>query len=163
MDREMVELNVLNLVGITTRTNNKNELDPEKAKISSMAKKYWGQNIAGKFKHRKNPGITYAIYTEYETDEHGDYTYFIGEQVEHFDEKNDPDLLQLTIPEGKFQKFTTQSGKMPGIVISAWQEIWGMRRNELGGERAYHADFEVYDHRAVDPNSSVVDIYIGIK
>ena len=54
MDREMVELNVLNLVGITTRTNNKNELDPEKAKISSMAKKYWGQNIAGKFKHRKN-------------------------------------------------------------------------------------------------------------
>lgn len=34
---------------------------------------------------------------------------------------------------------------------------------QLGGQRAYKADFEVYDQRAADPNSAVLDIYIGLS
>ncbi len=33
----------------------------------------------------------------------------------------------------------------------------------LGGVRAYIADFEVYDHRSIDPQNTVLDIYIGVK
>lgn len=34
----------------------------------------------------------------------------------------------------------------------------------LGGERAYIADFEIYDERSSDPpHNAIFDIYIGIK
>jgi predicted transcriptional regulator YdeE len=38
-----------------------------------------------------------------------------------------------------------------------------MTAADFGGKRQYLADFEVYDQRAANPNSAVVDIYIGIK
>lgn len=38
-----------------------------------------------------------------------------------------------------------------------------MSANDLGGERVYIADFEIYDQRAADPSNAIADIYIGIK
>jgi predicted transcriptional regulator YdeE len=34
---------------------------------------------------------------------------------------------------------------------------------ELGGDRRYATDFEIYDQRAQDPNNTILDIYIGLK
>ena len=47
-------------------------------------------------------------------------------------------------------------------MIDAWQQIWRMFANDIGGKRAYQADFEVYNQRAVDPNNTIVDIHIGL-
>ena len=69
----------------------------------------------------------------------------------------------LTIPEQKYAKFTNGPGAMPDICINAWQDIWQMKVEELGGERRYLADFEIYDERASDQQNVVFDIYIGIK
>jgi nucleotidyltransferase substrate binding protein (TIGR01987 family) len=44
-----------------------------------------------------------------------------------------------------------------------WQNIWKMNTADLGGKRAYIADFEVYDERSQNPEQAVLDIYIGIK
>ena len=52
---------------------------------------------------------------------------------------------------------------MPTVCIDMWQNIWKMNASDLGGERAYIADFEVYDERSVDHNNVTLDIYIGIK
>ena len=52
---------------------------------------------------------------------------------------------------------------MPEVVINAWQQIWQMSSNDFEGRRAYIADFEVYDQRAMDPANTSLDIYIGIK
>ena len=166
MDKEKVNLDDLKLIGITVRTNNKNEMDPATSKIAKIAGVYWSQNIAGNVVNRKQPGVTYAAYTDFESDENGDYTYFIGEQVDSFAGLGNPDLndcKQLTIPASSYQKFTTQSGKMPAVVIDAWQEIWRMQSSDFGGKRKYIADFEVYDQRASDPNNTIIDIYIGIE
>lgn len=38
-----------------------------------------------------------------------------------------------------------------------------MSSDDFGGDRAYVADFEVYDQRAIDPTNASLDIYIGIK
>ena len=111
---------------------------------------------------RKNPGITYCVYIEYESDFTGDYTYFIGEEVNSF-ENIPADLQKLTIAPAKYQKFTTRSGKIPEVVIHAWQQIWKMSANDFDGERAYVADIEVYDQRAADPANASLDIYIGFK
>lgn len=52
---------------------------------------------------------------------------------------------------------------MPDVVISAWQKIWAMRKDDFVGKRKYFVDFEGYDQRASGPNNTVVDIYIGIE
>jgi predicted transcriptional regulator YdeE len=50
------------------------------------------------------------------------------------------------------------------VVPAAWLQIWSQEdKHQLGGQRAYRADFEVYDKRAADPQNSQVDVYVGIK
>jgi predicted transcriptional regulator YdeE len=138
-------------------------MNPETSKISMLAGKYWGEQIANGFKNRINPGVTYAVYTEYESDEHGEYTYFIGEAVESLETQMLSQFKPLIIPQSHYQKFTTEPGKMPDVVIAAWQDIWRMSEQYFEGKRKYIADFEVYDERAQDLNQAVLDIYIGIN
>lgn len=162
MKKELANKSEINLVGLIVRTNNKNEMNPHTSKIGELAARFWAQNIANQMPHRKNPGVTFSVYTEYASDEHGDYTYFIGEEVSSFE--NLPSGLQkLTIPAATYQKFTTPSGQMPAVVINAWQQIWKMTAQDFGGNRAYLADFEIYDQRASDPANTSLDIYIGLK
>ncbi|MDX1902346.1 MAG: GyrI-like domain-containing protein [Gammaproteobacteria bacterium] len=162
MKKELVNKSEIKLVGLTARTNNKNEMNPQTSKISELVSRFWGQNLATQISHRKHPGITLSVYTDYESDEHGDYTYFIGEEVSAFENVPD-DLQKLTIPAAQYIKLTTPSGKMPEVVMQAWMQIWKMSAQDLGGKRAYIADFEVYDQRASDPNDTSLDVYIGIQ
>ena len=52
---------------------------------------------------------------------------------------------------------------MPVVCIDMWKNIWKMSALDLGGAKAYIADFEVYDQRSSDHNNAILDIYIGIK
>ena len=52
---------------------------------------------------------------------------------------------------------------MTEVVINAWQQIWKISANDFCGERAYVADFEVYDQRTSDSANASLDVYIGIK
>lgn len=164
MQRTAETLQEMKLVGISTRTNNAHQLeaDPSTNKIAATVQKYFHTGLAEKISDRKNPGTTYCVYTEYESDEHGDYTYFIGEEVTSFDGVSDA-FETLTIPVQNYMKFTNQPGPMPEVCIDMWQNIWKMNASDLGGQRAYIADFEVYDHRSVDHSNVVLDIYIGVK
>ncbi len=162
MKKELITKPEIKLIGLTARTNNKNEMNPQISKIGELAGRFLSENIASQISNRQNPGVTFSVYTDYDSNEYGDYTYFIGEEVTSF-ESIPPGLHQLTIPATKYQKFTTQSGKMPEMVIDAWQQIWKMTSHDFGGHRAYMADFEIYDQRAIDPANTSLDIYIGIK
>jgi predicted transcriptional regulator YdeE len=158
MEKIITNLEAFKLVGITTRTNNQSEMDPRSAKISDTIKKFIPENISD----RKNSGTTFCVYTNYENDFTGDYTYFIGVEVHSFNHVSQA-LETLVIPAQKYVKFTSQPGVMPDICIKMWQDIWKMSAYDLGGERAYISDFEVYDERTTDPKRAVIDIYIGIK
>ncbi|MFZ4116108.1 MAG: GyrI-like domain-containing protein [Chthoniobacterales bacterium] len=162
MQKTIIILPSIKLLGITARTNNAHEATPAKAKISPTLERYFQDQIPQKITHRKNPGVTYSVFTAYESDATGDYTYFLGEAVTTFQDAP-TDLEQLTIPEQTYAKFTTNSGPMPQVCIAAWQEVWKMTPETLGGQRSYFADFEIYDDRALDPKNTVLDIYIGIK
>jgi len=128
-------------------------MNPNTSKIAAHAASYWRKRLANNIKHRIAPGVTYCVYTDYESNEHGDYTYFIGEAVSSI---NDQDLTQfkiLSIPKSNYQKFTTKPGKIPDVIISVWQALWKMNENDFGGKRKYLADFEVYDQRATRATS----------
>ena len=72
-------------------------------------------------------------------------------------------MVAKTVPAGRYAVFTSDKGPVQKVVVAAWQRIWSAPKNELGGDRAYRADFEVYDERAANPGDAQADIYIGIK
>lgn len=163
MKLQKVNMPKLLLVGLTTRTNNKNEMNPQTSKIAKLAGHFWANQMAAKIKNRVKTGVTYAVYTEFESDETGEYTYFIGEAVGSFDGQDLAQFNTLEINKSLYQKFTTDPGKIPNIVVSAWQKIWAMKIDAFEGKRTYVSDFEIYDERSVDLNNAIVDIYVGIK
>ena len=161
MQKTIELLPSIQLVGITARTNNAAEMDPATGKIAPTLQRYFQNNLAEKIKARKKPGTTYCVYTDYESDCNGDYTYCVGEAVNNLNEV-DPHLETKLIPAQRTLKFTTDPGPMPAVCIELWQRIWTMTDADLGCTRAYIADFEVYDERSHDPQNTVLDIYIGV-
>lgn len=162
MKKQKVTLPEIKLIGICIRTNNKAEIDPNTGKIFGCVQRYFHQAIHEKIPHRKKPGTTLCVYTDYESDHNGDYTYFIGEEVDSF-EGCPADLITHIIPEQHYTKFTNGPAPMPEVVREPWIKIWQMRDEELGGKRQYIADFEVYDERAADHENIILDIFIGIE
>lgn len=51
---------------------------------------------------------------------------------------------------------------MPDVIVNAWNEIWDMSSEKLGGKRSYKSDFEIYDERATDHQNIVLDVYVGV-
>lgn len=162
LKKETTTLPVIKLIGISARTSNAGEFNPETAKIGATIQKYITEAVYDKIPNRKTPGKAYCVYTEYESDHTGAYTYFIGEEVDASSEAPEG-LSTITIPAQSYAKVTTEPGPMPTVCINAWMDIWKMTSEDFGGERNYSADFEVYDERALDPTHTVLDIYIGIK
>lgn len=163
MQKEIVKLDEIKLVGITARTNNASlfESNPETNKVAATVQKYFHNRLAEQIQNRKYPGKTFCVYTNYESDFNGDYTYFIGEEVESFEKLHDG-FDAITIPRQIYTKFTNQPGPMPTVCIEMWKAIWSMKRSELGGERSYIADFEIYDERSHDHQNVILDIFLGI-
>src|SRR5688500_13485253 len=88
----------ITLLGISARTSNAIEMnDPVSAKIVATLDRYFGEGIAAKIPDRANPGVTYCVYTEYESDFNGAYTYFVGEEVTSF-KKVPEGMVTLSIP-----------------------------------------------------------------
>jgi predicted transcriptional regulator YdeE len=162
MQKTVTELPEIKLIGISCRTNNTSEMNISTAKIAPTMQKYFQQALGEEIPNRKNPGTTYCVYTNYESDFTGDYTYFIGEEVNFLNPVSN-EFSAIIIPAQSYAKFTSQPGAMPGVCISMWQNIWRMKSADLGGKRAYIADFEVYDNRALDLSKTVLDIYLGVK
>ena len=156
------ELPEIKLVGITARTSNSLEFDPKTAQIGKTMQRFFSENLQDKILHRKTPHKVFAVYTNYESDKNGAYTYFLGQEVTAFE--NQSAIFQtLVIPNQDYAKFTSSPGKMPEVVINMWQNIWQMKEEDFGGKRSYISDFEVYDERSVDLNNAIVDIFVGIK
>jgi predicted transcriptional regulator YdeE len=158
--RAAVQLPAIKLMGISCRTSNAAEMNPSTAKIGPTVQQYHA--LATQLNDQQWPGEIYHVYTAYESDFNGEYTFFIGQKIPTFG--NIPANFQpLTIPAQQYVKFTAGPGKSLEVCIGLWQKIWKMKPAELGGERAYIADIEVYDERATDPQHTILDIMIGIK
>ena len=163
MEQTSVTLPEIKLVGISVRTNNSQELDKMKGRIFPCVQRYFHGALSEKIPNRAKPGTTFCAYTDYETDHQSEYTYFIGEEVSSFDAPIPEEFQKMTIPKQHYAKFTTDPAPMPDVIVKNWEKIWNMSSRELGGERLYTTDFELYDERAADHQNIVLDIYLGIQ
>jgi predicted transcriptional regulator YdeE len=104
----------------------------------------------------------YAVYTDYASDANGDYTLVLGAKVRP--ETNPPaGMISKAVPAGRYAVFTSERGPVAKVVVETWKRIWAYYESPANGQRAYGADFEVYDQCAADRNNAQVDIYIGVK
>jgi len=160
MKPRIVERDGFAVIGIAVRTNNAKEMTSE-----GLIGKQWGRFVQGglleKIPHRADQNIV-AVITDYATDKDGDYTQVIGARVLSIDDVPEG-MVSRKIPAGRYAVFTSDKGPVAQVVVGTWQTIWATPKSEPGGIRAYQADFEVYDERARDPQSTVMDVYVGIR
>jgi predicted transcriptional regulator YdeE len=149
------------IVGIEVRTSNALEMKGE-GRIGKQWQKFFQDGVQQKIANRIDSNI-YAVYTDYASDRNGDYSFVIGLKV-NADATVPSGMVLKKIPAGDYALIGSEKGPVEKVVPAAWQQIWTLEdKSQLGGQRAYKADFEVYDSRAKDPKSSQVDIYVGLK
>ncbi len=137
-------------IGLELRTNN------QECSMAMPAHKerFFNENILAKIPNKIN-GTIYALYTDYEGDFTGPYSWILGCEVSSLD--NVPaGLVGKIIPESKYAVFTTE-GAFPQGLIAAWQAIW-----KSGLSRSYTSDFEVYRADFNPQTNPEVKVYIAV-
>lgn len=144
-------------MGLGVCASNADEMQPGTGKIGGVWQRFFQEKLEEKIPSRIHPELLFAVYTDYETDVNGVYTFILGCEVANL--QNIPEGFKAAeIPGGKFLKFVA-SGPMPQTVIQEWGNIWKFFSNSSDVERAYTADYEVYKKHS----PSEVDIYIAVK
>ena len=149
MQYETVELEETKVAGFTARTSN--SAPDMAAVIGGTWQRFFAEDGYASIPN-KLTGRTMGIYTDYENDEHGEYTFMAacavnGEVPAGFEVK--------TMPAGRYARFVV-TGNMMTAVGEFWQKLWQMPL-----DRTYKFDFEEYQNS--DPENCEIHIYIGIK
>ncbi|OIQ21026.1 MAG: AraC family transcriptional regulator [Flavobacterium sp. MedPE-SWcel] len=151
---EKQHIDIIHLIGITLpykTTNANNQAAQDCGQLwQEFEKGGWFTKIPEKVNNK-----VYAVYHNYDGDHTQPYSYFIGCKVTP--ETTVPEgMVKVIIQSGDFIEFTAK-GKMPDCIGEEWNKIW-----TADIERAYKADFEIYDERCSDWNNAEIPIYIGI-
>lgn len=161
VEPRILEQPEFSVIGIRVRTSNAKQVTGGGA-IPKQWDRFFREGIADKIPNKVGSTI-YAIYTNYASDHNGEYDFIIGMKVSSVSEVP-PGMVAKQVPSGRFAVITSAKGPAAQVVPQAWQRVYSLDDNkQLGGARAYKADFEVYDQRSQNPQDSQVDLYIGLK
>lgn len=156
-----IQKNQMRIIGIEVRTRNQDEQNRQMAKIPGLWERFARENVASRIPHKAAPGYLLELYTEYESNEHGAYTAFLGFEVTSLEEAPEGMIAKI-IPASTYAVFTTERGMLGQVVQDAWREIWSMNEMQLGGKRSFTADFEVFHEGSQNPQDAKLDIYVSL-
>ena len=161
MEPKVVEQQEFSVIGIQVRTSNAKEMTGRGA-IPKQWDKFFKEGITDKIPNGVDSTI-FAVYTNYASDRDGEYDFVIGMKVSSVSAVP-PGMVAKKVPKGKYAVVTSAKGPVSQVVPQAWQRVYHLDDNQqLGGIRAYKADFELYDQRSRNPQDSQVDLYVGVK
>ena len=146
------EIEEKTIYGISTRTKNSNEINPETSKIAALWQKF-DSTIEVNYKEGER---VYGVYYNFESDENGAFDVLAG-----YETSNDP-LDKVLIEKGKYLVFNkifeqTDDKTRVGAIIETWGRIWEYFSNENSHyKRKYRTDFEYYK------SINEIEIYISI-
>ena len=145
------------VVGLGARTSNTQEMTPH-AIIPRQWERLISSNALETVTNRTDSSII-ALYTDYESDAEGAYTYVLGVKVSSLAELPQ-NMISKEVPGGTYAVIPSRRGPVAEVVVDAWKRVWSDAA--LSAHRSYRTDFEVYDHRATNPQDAQVDVYIGV-
>ena len=144
------------IIGKAIRTTNQNgqSIQDQSAHWQSFFEEQTRDKIPGKI----NPEEILGVYTDFESDFMGPYTFIASYEVA--DDHNIPEgLVSVTISSGNYTVFgNDEKMPLPEKVGAIWKDIW-----KSGINRNYQTDFEVYHSGTMASDNPEVNIYIGIK
>ncbi|CAM4331715.1 DNA-binding protein [Bacillus manliponensis] len=157
MQPTIITKDIFRSVGISVTTRNDVEFSAN-GKIPHLWQTYFKEDIMNQIPNKTGAEII-ALYSNYESDETGSYTYTIGNAVSAFEPISE-NMTLLSVPKTTYAVFTTRRGKIPEVVPEMWAYIWEWSKEN---QRAFTVDFELYDERATNPDNAQVDIYIALE
>lgn len=160
MNPSVVEEAGFTVIGIEARTRNAKERGPDGV-IPKQWERFMKENLAAAIPNKSDASII-VVYIDYASDQDGEYTYVLGTRVKSVTEIPSG-MVARKVPAGRYAIFTSEKGPVVKIVVETWQKIWNVPKSSPGGDRAYKADYEVYDERAANPQDAQVDVHIGVK
>ena len=144
-------------MGWEARTTNAQEMTAN-AVIPNLWHRVRTENTLARVPSRADSDI-YALYTEYESDKNGAYTYVLGVRVNS--ENGVPaGMVMRRVPEGDYALLAVRDHPAPTAVVGLWQQIWKLE-DARQISRAYRTDYEV--HHFEGKQESAVELYIALK
>ncbi|WP_334072361.1 MULTISPECIES: GyrI-like domain-containing protein [Paenibacillus] len=169
-DQEFKLEKEIQVAGISVRTTNAEEGGPE-GRLPGLWDRYFREGVEQP-DTLQNPHLLYAVYTDYESDASGAYTVILGHELQESAEgggalysverQHENGYRKAAISASGYKVFETRRGPVYQVVAEAWGQIWAYFQNS-SEQRAYTADYELYDLRNFDPENAVVSIYIALK
>jgi predicted transcriptional regulator YdeE len=145
---KLVTVDAFNIVGIEARTSNTREASPE-GLIGAAWGRFMGEGLLAKIPGRADDSII-ALYTDYESDYRGPYTFVLGAKVAS-DAEPPAGMVQRQVPAARYAVFEVPQGPPERVVVETWQKIWA----DTTITRVYTADFESYSAKGIE-------IYIAV-
>lgn len=143
------EIEKIMFSGISTVTNNKDEMDEGTGKIAGLWNEYMDKNIFSKTFNKSKKDYLYGVYSQYESDVNGNYQVTIAAEVTK--PKN-----AIVVEDQRYLVFYNK-GEFPDVVMDTWAQIWEYFEDEESQyKRAYKVDFEKY------LSMDEIEIYISI-
>ena len=160
MDAKVLDAGGFDVVGIKTRTLNRDEMGPN-GKIPKLWQEFYASQVLGRIPNRADHKVV-VLYYDYESDKDGQYTYLIGARVPSAGTVPEG-MTTKHVPAGKYAVFSSEAGPVPKIVVETWMRIWAVTADQPGGNRSYLVDYEVYDEKIMNSDRSHVDVFVGVK
>ena len=153
------DTNAFIVVGVTVRTNNATEAGGQ-GKIADLWQNAMQSGVLDQIPNKDGDGLV-VVYTDYASDNTGDYNYTLGYRVTSAD-KLPPGMVARTVHAGKYAVFTSEQGAPQEVIPALWQRINTMTPQQLGGARAYVTDYETFGS-IVDWGNMQMTAHIGLK
>ncbi len=148
------------VAGYQVRTNNANEMSGH-GEIGKLWQRFFRESLASQIPDRADAAMI-VVYSDYASDEKGDYSYLLGARVSSVDHLP-AGLTYKKIAPGPYAVLTTAQGPLVDVLHAEWKKIWSMQPAQLGGKRAFLTDYEVYDARSANPQQAQVEIHVGLR
>jgi len=142
------------VMGVQRRTSNADGRSIED--IPACWQDFLAKDMARKIPHRAKTPAMFAVYSDYESDWTGEYSYMIGSEVIQAD-RIPEGLAVARIPSQTYAVFTA-TGHMPDAILGIWMSIWGTKL-----PRTYTFDFEQYDARFTRRENKEADVYVAVN
>jgi predicted transcriptional regulator YdeE len=148
---QRVSLPGFNVIGLSTRTTNKDEMSGN-SKIGPL----WASfaRDGNRIQDVADPDVTFSIYTNYETDENGPYDVILGKEV-HGLRHVPKGMRGIRIPTADYLVFPV-ADPSPQAIGAAWRAVYAYFAEHKELPRIYGIDFERH-------SKDRVEIYVSAR
>ncbi|MCE7990532.1 MAG: AraC family transcriptional regulator [Roseivirga sp.] len=149
-----VTIEPFHIIGIAIRTTNENNQAAEE--IAGLWGRFLNDNILEAIPNKVDNTV-YSLYTDYEGNHTQPYTAILGCSVISLDDIPQG-MVGKSIDRGNYVKISAKGDLTKGLIVREWTKIWQLELN-----RAFTADFEVFDKNEKNPMDARVDFLVAVN